>query len=126
MSRCHDFYSNLHSSRYCEATAKSFIDSVSHCKVISSEERDACGLNVSHQEVMKAVGNLNNNKSSWCDGLTAELYKMFDEQLSLFLVKVFSEKSSPNKYDSRCHHFDSQTKQRQGLSRELASYHTLK
>lgn len=61
--------------------------SISHCKTISPEDRDYCDDSIAQEEVLKAIKNLKNNKSPGCDGITAELYKMFDE----FLVKVFSE-----------------------------------
>uniref|UniRef100_A0A8C2B6N7 Reverse transcriptase domain-containing protein n=1 Tax=Cyprinus carpio TaxID=7962 RepID=A0A8C2B6N7_CYPCA len=65
--------------------------SISHCKTISPEDRDYCDDSIAQEKVLKAIKNLKNNKSPGCDGITAELYKMFDELLTPFLVKVFSE-----------------------------------
>ena len=90
-THCYTFYNNLYTSRYCEVTTKSFMDSISHGRLISPEDRDYCDDAIAQEEVLKAIKNLKNNKSPGCDGITAELYKMFDELLTPFLVKVFSE-----------------------------------
>ena len=72
-------------------TANSFIDSINNCKVISAEDKDASDYNISNVEVLKAIDTLKNNKSPGCDGITSEFYKMFDKELSPFLLNVFSE-----------------------------------
>ena len=73
-------------------TANSFIDSINNCKVISAEDKDASDYNISNVEVLKAIDTLKNNKSPGCDAITSEFYKMFDKELSPFLLNVFSER----------------------------------
>lgn len=90
-SFCSKFYSNLYTSRYCDNSAKSFFESINQNKVISLEDKEACDNNISLSEIMLAIKSLKNNKSPGCDGLTSELYKMFADKLSPFLLKVFEE-----------------------------------
>ena len=96
------------------------MDSVNHFRTISPEDRDYCDDSITQEEVLKAIKNLKNNKSPGCDGITAELYKMFNDLLTF--LRELTERSSSNNYDAGCHHIDSKTRQGQKLSRELAPY----
>ncbi len=88
---CSKFYNNLYTSRYSDNSAKFFFDSINQNKIISFEDKEDCDGDISQSEILLAIKNLKNNKSPGSDGLTAELYKMFDENVSPFLLKVFEE-----------------------------------
>jgi len=90
-SFCSKFYNNLYTSRYCDNSAKPFFESTNHNKVIPLEDKEACDNDISQSEILLAIKSLKNNKSPGSDGLTSELYKMFAERLSPFLLKVFEE-----------------------------------
>jgi len=86
-----NFYKNLYSSKCTEETSTLFLDSVNNVKAISESDRLCCDRAVTHEEVISAIKSLKNNKSPGCDGLTAELYKLFADELSPFLTSVFKE-----------------------------------
>lgn len=88
---CSQFYNNLYTSKYCDNSANLFFESINQNKVISLEDKEACEGDLSLSEILQAIKSLKNNKSPGSDGLTAELYKMFDKELSPFLLKVFEE-----------------------------------
>ena len=46
---------------------------------------------VTGAEISDAIGSLHNGKAPGCDGLTAELYKSFEETLVLILVTMFED-----------------------------------
>lgn len=68
-----------------------FLDTVNNVKVISDSDRMCCDGILTHEEVQSAIKSLKNNKSPGSDGLTAELYKLFANDLSPFLTNVFKE-----------------------------------
>ncbi len=88
---CSKFYNNLYTSRYSDNSAKFFFDSINQNKIISFEDKEACDGDISQSEILLAIKNKKINKSPGSDGLTAELYKMLDENVSPFLLKVFEE-----------------------------------
>ncbi|KAF7646030.1 hypothetical protein LDENG_00194780 [Lucifuga dentata] len=88
---CAAFYGKLYRSDYSEESATSFLDMTNSCKLLSDDDRSVCDLIISSEEVLLAIQALKNNKSPGNDGITAELYKAFAEQLSPFLTEVFKE-----------------------------------
>lgn len=89
-SYCSHFYTKLYSSRFCQASADAFLNSLK-VKTITGEEMEMCDNPVSLGEVKDAINLLKNNKSPGTDGLVSEFYKSFAEELAPFLFNVFLE-----------------------------------
>uniref|UniRef100_A0A669EC77 Reverse transcriptase domain-containing protein n=1 Tax=Oreochromis niloticus TaxID=8128 RepID=A0A669EC77_ORENI len=87
---CSHFYKELYSSTFSQEAADHLLESL-NVKSISQEDSILCDQPISLEEVKNAIGLLKNNKSPGTDGLTAELYKTFSEELSPFLLEVFVE-----------------------------------
>lgn len=88
---CTDFYSNLYSSRYSEETVKDFLKSIKNCKKISDSDRQSCDYDSSTNEIKRCIKKFKNNKSPGNDGLIAEFYKSFIEEITPFLLCVYQE-----------------------------------
>lgn len=88
---CSNFYENLYSSKCPEQKTTLFLDSIGCIKTISETDKMCCDDDVTCKEVQSAIKSLKNNKSPGCDGLTAELYKLFANELSPFLTSVIKE-----------------------------------
>lgn len=85
------FYTNLYKSRCSEDTSSSFMDSINYLKLISDSDSEFCDGNITSEEIQSAIKSLKNNKAPGCDGFTAELYKLFADDLTPFLSNVFKE-----------------------------------
>lgn len=90
-SFCANFYSNLYHLNFSEEATCTFLESVKNCKTISRDDSNLCDSEITLLEVNNSIIELKNNKSPGTDGLTAEFYKQFSEELSPFLLKVFEE-----------------------------------
>lgn len=90
-SFCSNFYSKLYKSNYCKDSASLFFQSLKEVKSISKDEQLACDKTITISEVIEGIEGLKNNKSPGTDGLTAEFYKNFAEELAPFLLKMFLE-----------------------------------
>uniref|UniRef100_A0A3B3I0R1 Reverse transcriptase domain-containing protein n=1 Tax=Oryzias latipes TaxID=8090 RepID=A0A3B3I0R1_ORYLA len=88
---CSDFYSKLYSSNYCSTSALTFLNTVNNITPVSEADRVCCDDVISLNEVTDAIKYLKINKSPGKDGLTAEFYKQFSDNLAPFLLKVFEE-----------------------------------
>ncbi len=88
-----NFCKNFYSSRYSEQTLSSFLDLVNYVKVISVSDIFFCDGIVTPEEV--AIKSLKNNKSPWFDGLAAELYKLFADELSQVFRESIEKEASP-------------------------------
>ncbi len=90
-SFCANFYSNLYKSNFCMDTALSFFQSLKDIRPLSNEDKITCDGNISTDEIIESIEALKNNKSPGTDGLTAEFYKSFADDLAPFLLKTFLE-----------------------------------
>ncbi len=90
-SFCSNFYSELYKSNYCKESASLFFQSLKKTNVISRDEQSACDKNINITDIIYGIEGLKNNKSPDTDGLTAEFYKCFAEELAPFLLEMFSE-----------------------------------
>lgn len=88
---CANFYTNLYKSKYCDDSAQLFFQSLKGTKTLSINETDTCDRHITAAEIIESIEALKNNKSPGTDGLTAEFYKMFAQDLAPFLLKMFLE-----------------------------------
>lgn len=93
---CSNFYGNLYSSQYDEAVATSYLTSIKDLKMIDSNDKAYCDAPFTLKEALDSIDSLKNNKSPGTDGLTAEFYKCFSNQLAPFLLQVFIESVENN------------------------------
>lgn len=54
-------------------------------------DKNHCDTPLAVEEVVDSIALLKNNKSPGTDGITAEFYKSFSNQLAPFLLQFFSE-----------------------------------
>lgn len=87
---CSNFYKDLYSARFCQTVADNFLNSL-RVKTISKADKESCDKPISPLEIQQSINQLKNNKSPGSDGLTAEFYKSFIDELTPFLLKVFIE-----------------------------------
>ena len=59
-------------------------------KKISNEHFQLCETGLSLEEVLNAINSQKNNKSPGNDGITAEFYKHFSNEMAPILLEVFS------------------------------------
>lgn len=88
---CSNFYSNLYSSKYCEESTSNFLDAVNNVTQIESNHKEFCDDPICLEEVLNAIEYLKNNRSPGVDGLTAEFFKTFAEQLAPFILEMLIE-----------------------------------
>ena len=86
------FYKNLYTSKKDSdnITMQTFLN---ECMLPRLDETESAQLNseITLEEVKKAISSLKSNKSPGPDGLPGELYKKFNETLSPYLHKMFSQ-----------------------------------
>lgn len=88
---CANFYTTLYKSNYCEDSAFLFFQSLKGIKTLSIDEKITCDRDITVAEIMESIEALKNNKSPGTHGLTAELYKMFAQELAPFLLETYLE-----------------------------------
>uniref|UniRef100_A0A8C6M6K1 Reverse transcriptase domain-containing protein n=1 Tax=Nothobranchius furzeri TaxID=105023 RepID=A0A8C6M6K1_NOTFU len=86
------FYDNLYSSKFSEENCNNFLNSIEmHIPKINDDFRLLCDDNITSLELDKAVKRLSLNKAPGPDGLTANFYHHFWEEIKDLLFGVFSE-----------------------------------
>lgn len=88
-SHCARFDATLYQSNYCEDFAAFFWDSVHACKSFSENDGAFCDYQITTAEVLQTINCLKNNKSPGNDGVTAEFYKEFAQQIFSFFDRRF-------------------------------------
>uniref|UniRef100_A0A3Q3AHM4 Reverse transcriptase domain-containing protein n=1 Tax=Kryptolebias marmoratus TaxID=37003 RepID=A0A3Q3AHM4_KRYMA len=88
---CSSFYSNLYKTKYCHQSSTHFFNSLSNVAQITDKEKEICDDSITLQEVISAINHLKTNKSPGVDGLPAEFYQTFIEDLSPFILEVILE-----------------------------------
>lgn len=92
-----DFYKDLYSlpnknSTIHNSNLFNFLSSIKDdIKQIDKYQKNSCDNELSLDDIYKGIRNLKENKAPGNDGLTAEFYKVFQEQLGQFLLCVFKE-----------------------------------
>ena len=88
----HDFYANLYSSQDCGADkVASWFNKIKHEKLLSEIDKQSCEGKIAFEECKQAVKKMKKNKSPGLDGLGAEFYQTFWDDLGTILVDVFNE-----------------------------------
>ena len=87
---CSDFYRNLYKSKYCHQSTTTFLNSLIDTS-ISQDERKFCDDPITLQEITFAIEHCKTNKSPGVDGLSAEFYQAFTQDLAPFLLEVILE-----------------------------------
>ena len=88
---CSNFYSELYKTEYCHQSATSFFNSLSNITKITEDDKEMCDETITLQEITHVIKHLKLNKSPGGDGLSAEFYQTFVEDLAPFLLKLFLE-----------------------------------
>lgn len=89
-SYCSDFYKTLYTSDFCHMSAETFLSSLT-VNPIDHSNMEFCDAPVALEEIKKVITLLKNNKSPGTDGLIAEFYKEFTDELAPFLYEVLVE-----------------------------------
>lgn len=77
---------------------------------VNDADRDRRDAPLTLQEIINSVNSLRQDKSPGVDGITSEFYRAFEEQLTPFLWKVFTESIAPPPYtNTRPNHTYSET-----------------
>ena len=66
-----------------------FLSGIPNRKKISNEHFNLCEAEISLDEIIKPINSETNNKSPGNDGLTAEFYKHFSNELALVLLDIY-------------------------------------
>ena len=66
-----------------------FLSGIPNRKKISNEHFNLCEAEISLDEIIKSINSETNNKSPGNDGLTAEFYKHFSNELAPVLLDVY-------------------------------------
>lgn len=79
---------------------ESFFNSLGDINGISNANKELCDAPITVTDIEDAIKNLKLNKSPGNDGLTSELFKLFPEDISCFLHKVYIESIDNEKLPS--------------------------
>lgn len=79
----------MYSLKYNEEATTRFLHSVKDLRTIDMTDKNHCDTPLAVEEVVDSIALLKNNKSPGTDGITAEFYKSFSNQLAPFLRQVF-------------------------------------
>ena len=83
-------YENLYTRKKVSKSATNkLLNKIPLKKKISKEHFFLCEVEISLDEIIKAINAQKNSKSPGNDGLTAEFYKHFTNELALILVEVY-------------------------------------
>ena len=88
LNQCESFYSNLYSSymNTNDAYVNDLFFDENNAKVLNPDEQMSCEGLLSKEECLQAIKNTETNKTPGSDGIPAEFYKVFWNDLSDFLV----------------------------------------
>ena len=82
-------YENLYTiEKVSKSAINELLNKVSINKKISNEHFRLCEVEISLDEIIEAINSQQNNKSPGNDGLTAEFYKHFSNELAPILLEV--------------------------------------
>ena len=86
------FYSQLYASKFSATDALTFFDDIKcHIPEIDETLRDTCDAELRVQELDLVIQNIKLDKSPGVDGLTANFYRHFWEDISEFIFQTFLE-----------------------------------
>ena len=82
-------YEKLYTKQTSTAATTEFLSKIPNRKKISNEHFNLCEAEISLDEIIKSVNSEINNKFTGNDGLTAEFYKNFSNELAPILLDVY-------------------------------------
>ena len=83
-------YEKLYTEQTSTAAATEFLSKIPNIKKISNEHFNLCEAEISLDEIIKSIHSETNNKSAGHDGLIAEFYKHFSNELAPVLLDVYN------------------------------------
>ena len=83
-------YEKLYTEQTSTAAATEFLSKIPNIKKISNEHFNLCEAEISLDEIIKSVNSKTNNESPSNDGLIAEFYKHFLNELAPVLLDVYN------------------------------------
>ena len=87
----------LYTKWFSAAATTEFVCKISNRKKISNEHFNLCEAEISLDEIIKSINSETNNKPPGNDGLTAEFYRHFSNELVPVLLGVYD---SSGKHDT--------------------------
>ena len=85
------FYKNLYTrDKGSKSATDELLNKIPPNRKISKEHFKLCEAEISLDEIIKAINSKKNNKSPGNDGLTAEVYKQFLNELAPILLEVYN------------------------------------
>ena len=85
-------YEKLYTKQTSTAATTEFISKIPNRKEISNEHFNLCEAEISSDEIIKLINSETINKSRGNDGLTAEFYKHFSNELASVLFDVYDSR----------------------------------
>ena len=82
-------YEKLYTKQTSTAATTEFVQKIPNRKKISNEHFNLCEAEISLDEIIKSINSETNNKSPGNDGLTAEFYRHFSNELAPVLLGVY-------------------------------------
>ena len=82
-------FSNLHTKWTSTAATTEFVCKIPNRKKISNEHFNLCEAEISLDEIIKSINSETNNKPPSNDGLTAEFYRNFSNEVASALLGVY-------------------------------------
>ena len=83
-------YEKLYTEQTSTAAATEFLSKIPNIKKIFNEHFNLCEAEISLDEIIKSVNSKTNNESPSNDGLIAEFYKHFSNELAPVLLDVYN------------------------------------
>ena len=82
-------YEKLYTKQTSTAGTTKFLSKILNRKKISNKHFNLCEAEISLDEIMKSINSETNDKSPGNDGLTAEFYKHFSNELAAVLLDIY-------------------------------------
>ena len=82
-------YEKLYTKQTSTAGTTKFLSKILNRKKISNKHFNLCEAEISLDEIMKSINSETNDKSPGNDGLTAEFYKNFSNELAAVLLDIY-------------------------------------
>ena len=84
-----NFHEKLYTKKTSTVATTEFLSKISNRKKTSNEHFNLCKGKITLNEIVKSINSETNNKSLGNDGLTAEFYKHFSNELASILLDFY-------------------------------------